>query len=73
MLVARNKMLEAKYEINTGLLTVRARSLESVSGTPPFAQLILDSFGPEVEDLDDAPVTRTPSLFSLVALKLVRL
>jgi hypothetical protein len=37
---------------------VRARSLESASGTPPFAQLILDSSGPEVEDLDYAPFTR---------------
>jgi hypothetical protein len=28
---------------------VRARSLESMSRTPPFAQLILDSSGPGVE------------------------
>jgi hypothetical protein len=37
---------------------VRARSLESVSGTPLFAQLILDLSNPGVEDLDDAPFTR---------------
>jgi hypothetical protein len=37
---------------------VRAHSLESVSRTPPFAQLILDSSGPGVEDSDDAPFIR---------------
>ena len=37
---------------------VRARGLESVSGTSLFAQLILDSSGPGVEDSDDAPFTR---------------
>jgi hypothetical protein len=36
---------------------VRARSLESVSGTPPFAQLILDLSGLEVEDSDDTLFT----------------
>jgi hypothetical protein len=33
---------------------VRARSLEFVSGSPPFAQLILDLSGPRVDDSDDA-------------------
>jgi hypothetical protein len=37
---------------------VRACSLESVSGTPLFAPLILDLSGPGVEDSDDAPCTR---------------
>jgi hypothetical protein len=37
---------------------VRARSLESVSRTPSFAQLILDSSGSGVEDSDDALFTR---------------
>jgi hypothetical protein len=37
---------------------VRARRLESVSGTPPVAQLILGSFGPGVEDSDDTLFTR---------------
>jgi hypothetical protein len=37
---------------------VRARNLESVSGTPPFAQLILDPSGPGVEDSDDTLFTR---------------
>jgi hypothetical protein len=36
---------------------VRARSLESVSGTPPVAQLILCSSGPGVDDSDDALFT----------------
>jgi hypothetical protein len=36
---------------------VRARSLESVSGTPPVAQLILDSSGPGVEDTDNTLFT----------------
>jgi hypothetical protein len=35
-------------------LSVRARRLESVSGTPPVAQLILGSSGPGVEDSDNA-------------------
>jgi hypothetical protein len=39
-------------------LSVRARSLESVSGTPPVSQLILGSSGPGVEDSDDALFTR---------------
>jgi hypothetical protein len=36
---------------------VRARSLECVSGTPPFSKLILGSPGPGVEDSDDALFT----------------
>jgi hypothetical protein len=52
---------------------VRARSLESVSGMPLFAQLILDLSGPEVEDSDDAPFTRHTLFVFSVALKLVRL
>jgi hypothetical protein len=39
-------------------LSVRARGLDSVSGTPPFAQLILGSSGPEVKDSDDTLFTR---------------
>jgi hypothetical protein len=39
-------------------LSVTACSLESVSGTPPVAQLILGSSGPGVEDSDDALFTR---------------
>jgi hypothetical protein len=39
-------------------LSARARRIESVSGTPPIAQLGLGSSGPGVEDSDDAPFTR---------------
>jgi hypothetical protein len=38
-------------------LSVRARSLEYVSGTPPFAQLILDLSSLGVEDSDDTLFT----------------
>jgi hypothetical protein len=41
MLDARNKMLEGKYEIITGL-PLGARSVESVSVSPPFAQLLFE-------------------------------
>jgi hypothetical protein len=57
MLDARNKMIEGKYEINTGLPHGEGRILESMSGTPSFAQLILDSSSPVVEDSDNAPFT----------------
>jgi hypothetical protein len=50
-------MLKEKYEIDTGLPHSEGCSLESVSGTPPFAQLILDSSGPRVEDSNDTPFT----------------
>jgi hypothetical protein len=52
---------------------MRARSLDSVSGTLLFAQLILDSSDPGVEDSDDTPFTRHTLFVFFVALKSVRL